>query len=630
MMPKLPNILRLRLIWNDPAALLAFTVSLEAQQKAQARPGKQASEASPVETAHLPLESKPAPSAKTSDPPARLVDDNRERPHAYAEIMEGGINPALQPERSMKERAAPIFNLPGEAQTPTAPPKFPPALFAQKQISVEALKQTGIPIEETTYLAIGGGLGSFTWVDHLVIHGVDPGQIRAIGFEEKPYARFRRLCRNSQIPDDERLRSDSGATPDNIWGWPGYALREIWADLKQGNLRHAAYLAWQIFSEPVLAEPFTPKAGQLFETVEREAKRIGWDKIWRFGRVRAIRKTDDGRYAIAYSQTTVRKYRPRFMIANYVHLAVGYPRLHFLPDLQSYRAQTGDIGRFVNAYEPHDHIYHHLRRHGGVVLIRGRGIVASRIIQRLHEERLKNPNITILHLMRYRRPVGSRYERARRLSEHHFTLQPYNFPKASFGGDLALVMAQADDSERSELIDAWGGSTTAKRRDWQVILDNGLSQGWYQPRFGHLARVERNSDDRLVILIRTPGRFQEETRLCVDFIIDATGLDAYPDQSPLLSDLLQMYQLQRNAKGRLKVNPYFELVGMENGPGRLYASGIMTLGGPFAPVDSFVGLQYAAQCSLEGLMASGAPGLRSLTPIRSMVQWLRWARGARP
>src|SRR5258708_15002863 len=124
---------------------------------------------------------------------------------------------------------------------------FPPAFFKQKYVRIEDLKKTGLPVDEVTYLALGGGLGSFTWVDHLRGYGVKAESIAAIGFEAKPYARYRRLCINSQIPDHERLRSDSGSTPDNLWGWPGYALREIWWDINRGRLGHAIHVLWQLF-----------------------------------------------------------------------------------------------------------------------------------------------------------------------------------------------------------------------------------------------------------------------------------------------------------------------------------------------------------------------------------------------
>src|SRR5205823_13905332 len=118
----------------------------------------------------------------------------------------------------------------------------------------------------------------------------------------------------------------------------------------------------------------------------------------------AIRKTDDGRYVIAYSTRTGDQSADEpahaLAIARYVHLATGYPAIQFLKDLQQYRAETGDFSSVVNAYEDHDHIYEHLRRYGGLVMVRGRGIVASRILQRIHEERVNNPNIRIIHLLR--------------------------------------------------------------------------------------------------------------------------------------------------------------------------------------------------------------------------------------
>jgi pSer/pThr/pTyr-binding forkhead associated (FHA) protein len=515
------------------------------------------------------------------------------------------------------------------ASTPT-PYQFPPPVFEQPRISITALMRTGLPLQETTYLALGGGLGSFAWVDHLVIHGVDPGQIVSIGFEEQPYSHFKWLCENSQIPAEERLRSDSGSTPDNIWGWPGYAVREIWQDLKLGRLAHAAYLTWQIFTEPVLVEPFTPKARNVYASLEREAARIGWPRMWRFGRVRAIRQTSDGRYVVAYSQTNHRQKRAhKLIIAPYLHLAVGYPGFRFLPDLQAYREKTRDFEHVVNAYEGHNHVYKHLRRHDGTVLVRGRGIVASRILERLHECRSANSQIYILHLMRSPRPGGVRYQYARRLVEHHIDYQPYSFPKACFGGDLMFKLQQADDLQRAELIDLWGGTTTANRKVWRDIINTGLAEGWYKIQFGHVSQVERQNG-RLVTVIQAHSAFQEDIRLQADFIIDATGLDADPEQTPLLKDLLHTYHLEKNGKNRLKVTDNFEVAGLRNKTGRVYASGVMTLGGPYAPVDSFIGLQYAAQQSLTDLVASGAPGVRPLPPLRSIRQWLRWARGVQP
>ena len=508
--------------------------------------------------------------------------------------------------------------------------QFPPACFAVPQVSVAALKGLTIPLEERTYCSIGGGLGSFAWVDLLRIYGVPAEQIVSIGFEAKPHGRYQRLCRNSQIPDEERLRSDAAATPDNIWGWPGYALREMWDDCRVGRIGNAARIGWQVFTEPVFAEPFTPKAGRVYDSIEREATRIDWDQIWRYGRVRAIRKTNDGRYAIAYSQSNATRRAHRIMIARYLHLAVGYSGFRFLPDLQAYRADTGDFRSVVNAYEDHNHVYRTLRRHGGTVLIRGRGIVASRIIQRLAEERAHNPAINVVHLMRSPRPAGSRYEHNQRRVENHFEQQPFNFPKAAFGGDLRARLAQASDEERQELIAVWGGTTTADRRDWREIIDAGLREGWYQIRFGQVEQVTRNDQGKVIARIKGNTIADEDIRLQTDFVIDATGLDADLDKNPLLKDLLEIYHLEKNMLGRLSVTENYEVEALRNGDGRLFASGAMTLGGPYAPVDSFVGLQYTAQLAVEYLSELKAPGLKMMTPARSLQQWIRWAKGVRP
>ena len=86
---------------------------------------------------------------------------------------------------------------------------------------------------EIDWAAVGGGLGSLIWVDLLRICGVKTDRIAVLGMEEQPYARYRRLCLNSQIPLRERLRSNSDSCPDNIWGWPPYARAGSLAGIAQ-------------------------------------------------------------------------------------------------------------------------------------------------------------------------------------------------------------------------------------------------------------------------------------------------------------------------------------------------------------------------------------------------------------
>lgn len=520
--------------------------------------------------------------------------------------------------------------LPGQAPAP-AVPDFPPPIFRQSVVSVQELQRLAGPLEEITYLGIGGGLGTFVWVDHLRIYGVPVGMIRALGVESAPYGRYQRLCVNSQIPSHERLRSDSGSTPDCIWGWPGYAMREIWGSLKRLELGHAARLSWQIFNEPVFQPTYTPRSGDVFEAIDREARRIGWQEMYQMGHVKAIRKTDDGRYVVAYTQTEKSGRRhEKLILANYVHLAVGYPGVRFLPDLQEYRQRTGDFTKVVNAYESHEHVYEHLRRHGGVVMVRGRGIVASRIIQRIYEVRQENRNIGLLLLLRSPLAEGNRYGRAQREVDNHWEFQPFNWPKGCWTGELRAILEQANDEKRDQLLNDWGGTTTADRPDWRRITETGLREGWYQIRFGSVRSVEQRPDGKLVTRIRGGGPITEEIELVADYVIDCTGMQASLDVNPLLKDLVEHHALALNPKGRLRVTNDFEVEGMRVEQGRLFAAGAMTLGGPHAAVDSFLGLQYAALRSVENLRKAGAAGLKSLHPLRSTWQWTRWARGVQP
>lgn len=513
-----------------------------------------------------------------------------------------------------------------QAPPPTpAQAQFPPRWFEQKIIPLSTIQASEYPTAEATYLAIGGGLGSFAWVNGLRVSGVPASEITAVGFDPVPHGRYERLARQSQIPDHERLRSNSDACPDNLWGWPGYGVREIWQSLKKGELKNAARVSYQLFGEPTLIEPYTPRAGDVYRSIEREAERIGWSDIWRFGRVRAIRKTDDGRYIVAYSQSrdqTVED-RHRFIIAPYLHIAVGYPGVRFLPDLQAYRDQTHDFEKVVNAYEDHNHVYEHLLKHGGTVLIRGRGIVSSRIIQRITEARELNSNIKIIHLMRSPNAEGSIFGHTQRLVENHWELQPYNFPKACFGGDLKELLATVSDEERSRLLNLFGGTTTADRTDWRDMINAGLEEGWYEIRFGRVTDVSRKND-KIVTQLEISGDPQMVT---TEFIIDATGLQASVQSHPLLADVIDCYELDLNIKGRLTVTDAFELAGLRNGKGRVYAAGAMTFGNHFAPVDSFIGLQYAALLSLDNMVSAQTPHLKRLNGWRSLAGWMRWARG---
>ena len=77
--------------------------------------------------------------------------------------------------------------------------------------------------------------------------------------------------------------------------------------------------------------------------------------------------------------------------------------------------------------------------------------------------------------------------------------------------------------------------------------------------------------------------------------------------------------------GRLDVERSFEVRGTRSEPGRMYASGSATNGGYFPGVDTFLGLQIAAQEIADDLEGLGF--CARLGPVRSTRQWWRWARG---
>ncbi|MFZ0545199.1 MAG: hypothetical protein WAM60_07160 [Candidatus Promineifilaceae bacterium] len=506
-----------------------------------------------------------------------------------------------------------------------------PEPFQARQVSTKALSRSGIPIIEKTYLALGGGLGSFAWADYLRVCGASSKQIAVIGTESIPYARFRRLCLTSQISDSERLRSESAARPDNLWGWPGYALEEIADLVRQKQLRKAAEIAWQIFGEPTMAYTYTPTAERVYKSIDEEMKRIEWQWMLHVGQICAVRQTDDGRYAVLYLPTVGRRRTPRFVVAPYLHLALGYPGIRLTPEAKAYRDTYHDFQRVVQAYEDHEHIYRRLGQEGGIVVLRGRGVAASRILQRLDEIRQQTgQSIQVVHLMRSPATEQTTYQHARRPLQLHRQIQPFNWPKATFGGELRIVMEKATPQERKALAAIWGNTTTTDRPDWQEVAERAHKEGWYTIVFGNITEIRPNGRDHLIIKTRDYDSPRTGRRLVADYLFDCTGLVTAPTSHPILADLTCRYDLEQNPAGGWLVSPDFEVKGLRNGCGQVFAAGITAAGNAFAPVDSFLGLQYAAQRSINVLIQEKAPNLRPLNGRESLRQWWRWAKGINP
>jgi hypothetical protein len=478
----------------------------------------------------------------------------------------------------------------------------------------------GIPMVDVPLVLVGGGMGSFVTADYLRIAGVATDRIRVLSDIDYPWQTYEYLTRVSQIPRPERIRSDSASRPDNIWGFPSYALGEAWHDRTLKPLR-------QVLVEPIWADYYTPRAGQVFEGLEREARRIGYQDMLVKGQVRMIRRRDEGGYFTVLTLPGTMPARRVAYRSQFVHVAVGYPGLKFLPELQAFRTQNQDFHHVVSAYEDHEHVYDRLRVKSGVVLIRGGGIVASRVLQRLMDDRDRYGLSTeIVHLFRtYVSGSHGPNQWMRRKGGDGWAYQGFNYPKSVWGGQLKAKMRRLEGQRRAAEYDLMGGTNTPYRRRWQQQMRQGRAGGWYKVLAGTVERMKVRDDGMVVSQVKIAQGLLE---VAADFVIDCTGLEADICEHRVLADLLEHSGAGRNPKGRLDVERTFELRGTGSGAGVIYASGASTLGGYFPGVDTFLGLQIAAQEITDDLARRGF--CKKIGPARSVRQWLRWASGKQP
>lgn len=512
-----------------------------------------------------------------------------------------------------------------EILDPTAPPSttltVPPRLQDHPVWTDALVARAGIRIEDVPFVSVGGGMGSFVTVDYLrVAGGVPASDIKVLSNIDHPWMTYEHLTRVSQLPRNRRIRSDAASRPDNLWGFPSYAIQEAVSDRSIKPLL-------QVLLEPVFADFYTPRLNTVLEGIEREADRIRyWDMLVK-GEVWMIRRREGGGYFVllaprpkdvdAGAPAVLTAYRCRD-----VHVAVGYSGLRFTPEMQKFRTEQNDYHHVVNGYEDHEHVYEALRARPGTVLVRGGGIVTSAVLERLLVDRARfGADTRIVHL--FRTYVEGRHGRnmwLKRKGEHGFAYQGFNYPKSAWGGQLKARMRKQEGDSRVRTYDDIGGTTTAWRQHWQRRLQEARRAGWYQSRSGHIEQMWLDGD-KVVSRISSP---HGEQRVVADYVIDCTGLNADVAEHRVLGDLLTHGGARRNPLGRLDVEPTFQLRGADNGPGRVYVTGAASFGGYFPGVDTFLGLQISAQEVIDDMADRGAcarPG-----PIRSTAAWLAWAR----
>jgi len=504
-------------------------------------------------------------------------------------------------------------------------PDLPDQLQRTPVWTDELVAASGIPVVDVPFVTVGGGMGSFTMVDVLRIAGVPTNQVKVLTNLRHPWENYAYLTGVSQLPPHYRIRSDASSMPDNLWGFPSYAARRAF---------HARSVSgfiaplWNVLTENVLTDYWTPLAGEVFEGMRREADRIGyWDCV-AHGQARMVRKRAAGGYFTVFTTQGARKQRVIYRSA-YVHLAVGWPSIRFLPDMQQFRSQHGNGYRFVNAYEPHEQVYDDLVARPGTVVLRGGGIAASAIIHRLLNDREQlGAQTRIVHVLRtyVEGPHGpSRFMRRR--GKNGWAHQGFNWPKAAWGGQLKMRMEKLEGEDRKQLWETLEGTTTPYRKGWQKQLAAARRDGVYTTVAGVIDRVDRVGDGRLGVVYRDT-RGGGLRSLDADFLVDATGLIGDLRSHRLLNDLVEVTGVARNVRGRLDVSPGFEVRSARSGSGRMFAAGAVTEGAYYAPADSLLGVQYASLRTADQLAELGFG--KRIGSGRSIAQWWRFMRGVTP
>jgi hypothetical protein len=493
------------------------------------------------------------------------------------------------------------------------------ALRSRPIWSDDAVSAAGLRIQDVPFVTIGGGLASFAVVGFLRNCGVPTAEIRVVTPQPRPYENFHYLMRRSQILDSDPLRSDSMSRVDNIWGFPSYAVER---SMDQRSLRPM----WNVLTEPVATEFFNPTSREVFGGIDREAARIGWPSMLLPGRGLLVRKRENGGY---FSLACPADGSPAIVLrSQFVHLGTGYPAVNYPPEVSAYRMKHHDYFHVVNAYEPHEHVYQVLLRRAGTVVLRGSGITASRVLERLFDDRKHSGrDVQILHLFRtyvegpqgpwtFRRPGGDGWR-----------YQAFSFPKAAGSGQLRHRMLGMDNAKRAAYIASISGTTSARRRDWQRQLSQGRAGGYYRAYHGDIRDMtptDHETVDLRIDIDALPG----DSRLEADFVLDCTGLKLALQENPLLSDMLRTGNVTQNSMGGLDVGPHFEVRGADQAPGQMYASGVIARGGYLAPVDSFWGFSHAALLICDDLARRGF--CRRLGVTRSVTGWLKWLRQEAP
>ncbi len=368
-------------------------------------------------------------------------------------------------------------------------------------------------IPEVDFLSIGGGMGSFCWVDTLRIHGVSSKDICVISPNKKPYHQLKLYCDAIGLTKTQRLRSDSGSRPDNFWGFPGYGLSEALDELKNQNFTKTAKLLFQLFFEPFIFGYYSPTAGRVYKALEREAKRIGWEKLLITGNANNLTKLPDGRFKITYD-------RGNSITAKVVHLSLGHGKV---------RKRKNAIA----AYEMTDRLWKRIVKRGGTVLVIGRGTAAQKIMERLLN--LKKVKVISLH-REAENPKDSRGAKQKRFMS--WRLQQFNWPRAAFGGRFM-----------DEYDKLWSLPSTTPDKNWIKKVKIAIKEG-------------RNE------IVKTTAK--------ADYTIDCSGFTESAKNHKFYSKLIKKYNLPLLTNGSIETGDALEVEALCSYKTRVFVTGALS------------------------------------------------------
>lgn len=453
-------------------------------------------------------------------------------------------------------------------------------------------------VERVQLLSVGGGLGSFTLLDTLRIAGVPADAMATIGPHRSPIRQYETALANSGIGLEGRLRSESCSTLDNPWGFPGYAIRESIRRRTPGPVL-------RVLSEPLAAEYYTPKRCDVVASVTKECERIGWSSMLRRGMVQQIRKTVLG-YAVRYRTPEGDE---RSVLADNIHLALGPGPPRILDDSAAVNAvASSEPRRVYHVYEPHEAILDAAASRAVTVAVRGSGIAGSHAVDRLIVEQMRShPDLRIIHIIR--QPPSS-------------TRQAFNVPKAAWGGQFQQRLERSEGAERDALLRHLAATTIPKRGAVASRRRSAIRS--------HVLTEIVHPDPRLFAQNEAVGVDvgDDQPRIAVDFVIDATGFQSGVQGQPIVDDFLAAAGTGPNRRDRLDVDRCFGVAGLDTVVGRAYVSGSLAFGDRYGAPDTFLGLTYSGHHIARDLALRNIGA--AYTPRRSMGWWLRWARGVTP